>query len=246
MYGQHGRQRHLDKLEISGLEFPLYANTRIAFFDLHDNGGVRPAQQLSQDNASLGIAVVIGLQAGEDQVELLIFYRGCESTCHVDSIESDKARVFEVNGPIGALGQSFAEHLLRVRWASGDDNDLAAVLFFLTQSLLKRVRVRFVDLIGHIFANPGAGFVQLQWRVLLRHLFHANQDLQQQTPCILSCQSRQGSIKDDDGSGETSAHLCSAFLLDGRSRLAKRTENRELALITAAAPSRDRKIGWHR
>ena len=33
--------------------------------------------------------------------------------------------------------------------------------------------------------------------------------------------------------------MCGAFLVDGRSRLA---ENRELAVITAAVPSHDRKI----
>src|SRR5579864_7888319 len=42
--GQHGRQRHVDILEVAGLEFALYADAAILFLDLHNDGGVRPAE----------------------------------------------------------------------------------------------------------------------------------------------------------------------------------------------------------
>src|SRR5208282_2287482 len=47
---EHGRQRHVDELKESRLEFALHADAGLIFFNLHDDGGVRPAQQFRQYN----------------------------------------------------------------------------------------------------------------------------------------------------------------------------------------------------
>jgi hypothetical protein len=49
------------------------------------------------------------------------------------------------------------------------------MLFLLPQGFFQRVGVRLVDLIGDVFANPGAGVVQLERRIFLRYLLDAHE-----------------------------------------------------------------------
>ena len=175
--GQHRGQGHIHKLKISGFEFALHSDSAIRLFDLHDDGGVRPAQQLGQNDAGLRIAIVIGLQAGKNQIELFVFNGGGEGAGRVVGIQADKGIVFQMNGAIGALGQGLAQHLLGARRTGGNDDDFAAVLLFLAKGLFERVGVRLIHFVGDVFANPGAGFVEFEGGVLLRHLLHADQNL---------------------------------------------------------------------
>ena len=90
-------------LKVAGFKLALYANAAILFFYLHDDGGVRPAQQLRQNYSGLRVSVVIGLQTCEDQIELF-FFNGC-SKCFggVVGIESDKGVVFQMNRTVCAF-----------------------------------------------------------------------------------------------------------------------------------------------
>src|SRR5258708_4902812 len=81
-----------------------------------------------------------------------------------------------MNRAVGALGQSFAQHLLRARRPGGNHHDFATVLFLLAQRFFERISVGLVDFIGDVFANPRAAFVQFQRGVLLRDLLHADQN----------------------------------------------------------------------
>src|SRR6516165_526823 len=76
--GKHGGQRHVDELKESGLELAFHADAAFVLLDLHDDGRVRPAQQLGQDHAGLRVTVVVRLKTSEDQVELLVFDGGGE------------------------------------------------------------------------------------------------------------------------------------------------------------------------
>ena len=153
---QHRRQRHVDKLEVSRFEFALHPDAGFSLFDLHDDGGVRPAQQLRQDHARLRVSIIVGLQSGKDQIELLVFDRRREGLRGVEGIQSDEVVVLEMNRAVRALGQRFAQHLLRPRRAGGDDHNLAFMLFPLAQRFFQRVRVRLVDLVRNVLADPGA------------------------------------------------------------------------------------------
>ena len=128
------------------------------------------------------ITVIVGLQAGEDQVERLFLDRGGKSSSCIECIEANERVVFEMNGAIGALGQSLPQDLLGAGGAGGDYDNVSAVFLLLPQRLFQRKGVGLIDFVGNVFANPGAGFVELQRRIFLRHLFHADQNLQANAP----------------------------------------------------------------
>jgi len=102
-------------LEKPGFEFALDADAGIRFFQVHDDGGVGPAQQFGEDYAGLGEAVVVGLQAGEDEIELFVFDGGGDGSGGVERIDAYEGRVFEVDGAIRSLGQSLPQYLLCAR-----------------------------------------------------------------------------------------------------------------------------------
>ena len=86
-------------------------------------------QQLGQNHAGLRVAVIVGLQPGEDQVKLFVFDGRGKGLGRVERIEADELVVFEMNGAIRALGQRLAQHLLGPRRTAGNDHHFAFVLF---------------------------------------------------------------------------------------------------------------------
>ena len=103
----------------------------------------------------MGVAIVVGLQAGEDEVEFLVFDSGGEGAGGVEGVEADKGIVLEVDGAVGAFGQRFPQDLTGASRAGGDHDHFAGMLFFLAQGLFESVGVGFIDLVGKIFADPG-------------------------------------------------------------------------------------------
>ena len=175
--GQHRGQRHLHVLKVAALQLALHPDATVAGFNLHDDGGVRPAQQLGQQHPGLRIAKVIRLQPGKDQVEGFFFDRLGQGARGVQGVKSCEAIVFQMNGAVGSLGQRLAQHLLRPRRTGGDHHHLATIFFLLPHRLFQRIGVRLVHLIANILAEPGRALIQLQRRIFLRYLLHANQDL---------------------------------------------------------------------
>src|SRR5437870_5915202 len=66
--GQHSWKGHIHKLEVACFQLALYTNAGIALLNLHDDGRMWPAQQLGQNYTGLGVAVVVRLETGENQV----------------------------------------------------------------------------------------------------------------------------------------------------------------------------------
>src|SRR5204863_8625309 len=131
---QHCGEWHVNELEVARFELAFYTNAGIVLFDLHDDGGMRPAQQFRENDTGLGVAVIIRLKPGENQIELLILDCRAESTSSVVGIEADKSIVLKMDGPVRTLGQSFPQNLLRPRGAGRDNDHFTAVLLFLAQS----------------------------------------------------------------------------------------------------------------
>src|SRR5262249_30089751 len=109
-----------------------------------------------------------------------------------------------MDGTVRALRERLAKHLLRPRRSCCDGYNFPAVLFFLPQRLFEGKSIRFVDFVGNVLTNPRAAFVQLKRSILLRHLLHANQDLQGISSSVDEV-SKRNSIDDDSGLGGDSA-----------------------------------------
>ena len=147
-------------------------------FDLHDDGGVRQAQQLGQQDAGLADALIVALQAGEDQVEGFLAQRGGQGFRRAQRIEQEEFVVGDVDAAVGALGQRFLDGLLGALRAHGERHDLAAVLFLQAQGFFEREAVRLVHLEADVgFANPQAVIGDAQRRILGGNLLDADGDL---------------------------------------------------------------------
>ena len=64
--GEDGGQRHVDVLEPAVFEFALDADGGAVHFHLHDDGGVRDAEEFGEHDAGLAVAEIVRLEAGED------------------------------------------------------------------------------------------------------------------------------------------------------------------------------------
>ena len=117
---------------------------------------MRHAQPLREDNSCLCRTLIVGLEAGEHEVECLLAYGVGEGARNDEGIGGYRreAVVLDVNGSVGAPRQRFTQHLARACRPGGADHDLAAVLFAETKRLLERV---------------GVGLVHLERRILLAH-----------------------------------------------------------------------------
>ena len=116
------------------------------------------------------------MEASEDEVEVLVLDGSSKGPRSVESIETDKDIVFQVDGAVGALSQGFTQHLAGPGRPGRDGYDFPAVFFLLAKGLFQGVGVRLVDLIRNVFANPGPGLVQLEGSIFLRNLLHADQN----------------------------------------------------------------------
>ena len=83
-----------------------------------------------------------------------------------------------MNGPIRAHAERGAQRLLDAIGADGDDDHLGLAGILDAEGLLERVGVVAVDLeLDVAFLNPGAVAVDVESRVLVRHLLQAHHDL---------------------------------------------------------------------
>ncbi len=171
-------QRQLDPLEPAGFQLALEAHAAVLHFDLHDDGGVRQAEQFRQQHAGLAEAVIVALQAGQDQIELFLFDGGGERLGRAERIEQIKFVVGDVDAAVGALGQRFLDGLLGALGAHGNRDHFAAVLFLEAQAFFEGETVRLIHLEADIgFANPVAGIGDAQRGVFGGNLLDGDGDL---------------------------------------------------------------------
>src|SRR5260370_7448267 len=130
---KHRGERNLHELKVTGFEFALYFDPSFGLFDLHDDGRMRPAQQLSENYASLSKAVVIRLQTSENEVERFVFDRCSECSRGIESIESHKTWIFQMNRTVRSLRERLAQDLLGSSRTCGDYASLAPLFLLLTQ-----------------------------------------------------------------------------------------------------------------
>src|SRR5580658_7444499 len=172
-------------LVAAGFQFALQAEPAVVGFNADNDGGVRPSQYLSQKHTRLGIAEIVRLQTGHNEIELLPGHSRGQGACDIVCVQGGKAVIFKVNSAVGAFGQSLAQHLLRSCGAGGDHYYLAAMLFFLPQRFFQSVRVGLVHFVGHVFTYPCTGVIQLEGRIFLRHLLDANKYFHWVDDCVL-------------------------------------------------------------
>ena len=148
--------------------------------DLHDDCGVRKAEQFGEQHAGLAETLVVALQAGEDQIELFVFDCGSQRTRGRQRIEFVELIVGNVDSAVGAFGQSFFDGLFGAVGTHGDGHDFAALFFFQAQGFFEREAVRLIRFEADVgFADPRAAFDDGERRILGGNLFDADSDFQE-------------------------------------------------------------------
>ena len=108
------RQRH--PLEPAAFELALHAQTPAlslsrAGLDFHDDRRVRHAELLGEHDADLAEALVVGLQAGQHEVELLVADRAGQRLGDDEGVGGRQRVRLDVDRAVGAARQRLAQHL---------------------------------------------------------------------------------------------------------------------------------------
>ena len=142
----------------------------------------RPSK-FRQQHAGLPEALVVALQAGEDQIEIFFFDCGRKRTRRGQRIELVEFVVGNVNAAVGALGESFLDGLLGALRTHRNRDDFAAVLFLQAQRFFERVGIRLVGFKSDVgFANPRAAIDNRERRIFGGNLLDANADFHERLP----------------------------------------------------------------
>ncbi len=142
-------------LEPAIFELAFHLDRAALYFHLHDDGGVRDAQQFGQHDAGLAEAKVIRLQAGEDEIGLFVLDAAARRLAMPSVSQRCEVVALDVDGAVGALGQRFANGLRAALRAGAERDNLAAMLLFQLQGLFECVGIGLVDLVAEIvFIDP--------------------------------------------------------------------------------------------
>jgi len=176
LYGEDGGERALEVLKPAGFEFALELHFIAGDFDGHDDGGVRAIQERSEEDAGLAEAVVVALETGENEIGIFFCDGGSQRFCGAERIELGEIVVQDVDGAVGALGESFLDGLLDAFRAHREDDDFPAVLFLEAEGFFEGVAVGFVHFKADVgFLDPVSG--DGQRGVFCGDLFDADEDV---------------------------------------------------------------------
>src|SRR6202000_766457 len=98
-----------DVLKPSIFELTLYLDGALACFHLHDDGGVRDAEKLGEHNTGLAQTEIVRLQAGEDEIRLLVLDRSSKTAGNAECVQRGQVIALDMDGAGGALGGGFAD-----------------------------------------------------------------------------------------------------------------------------------------
>ena len=118
-------------------------------------------QPLGEHHADLRVALIVGLQPGEHEVEALVRHRRGKCGRGERSVSAAERLILDVNRPVRSARERFTDDLLHARRTGGADDDFAVVLLAKTQRLFQRVGVGLVQLVaGILLADPRPRVVQ--------------------------------------------------------------------------------------
>ena len=135
-------------------------------------------QALGQHDADLRKPLVVRLQSGQDEVELLVTDGGGERVGDRQRVGGGQRLTFDMNGPIRTASQRLADDLRHARRPGGAGNDLATVPFLEPQRFFERIGVRLIHLeAGVAVADPDVRLADTQRPFSGDDLFDAHGDL---------------------------------------------------------------------
>src|SRR5918992_2890496 len=122
---------------------------------------MRNAETLGKHDTGSRMPLIVGLETGQDQIELLRGHRPGQRIANRERISGAETVILDVQRPIGAARERFANDLLNACRAGGTDDHFATMLLTETQRLFERICVGLVHFIADVLlANPRLLIVQ--------------------------------------------------------------------------------------
>ena len=170
------RQLDAEDLVQAGLHLAGHlGGTALLHLQAHHQPGVGPAEVAGDDRAGRAVADVVGLRAGEHEVERLARQRRRQRAAGGHRVAAGEGGVVEVDGACGAERQRLAQRLLQARRAEAVHHHLAAGGLGDAQPLLQGVLVALVDDEGQLLlGHPAPVGGHLEACLGIGHLFDAN------------------------------------------------------------------------
>ena len=166
-----------DRLEPALFELALYLDAGLGLLHVQNQRGVGQAEQFGDNDAGLAQSQIFRLQSGQHQVGILRLCRGGQQPRHAQRIARAQIVADDMDGPVRALGQSFADGRAHALRAGAHDNHFAAVLLLELQRLFKRIGVWLVHRVLQLtLFNPFAGSGDVNRGVAVWNLFDSNND----------------------------------------------------------------------
>jgi hypothetical protein len=179
--GLHGDQAGGSELHhLVGAPFDLSIDLERSVGTLHLHGGrrVRHVAETSQHRRDRGEVSVVGHHAHEHQIRALLLHDRRESLCHAERIGALGLGILDVDGPVSPHPQCGTQGLGDPIGADRYDDHLGLTGVLDAERLLECVGVVGVDLeLDALLLDPRAVGADVQARILVRHLFEADDDL---------------------------------------------------------------------
>jgi hypothetical protein len=163
----------------AALELALDAVAAAFAVDLHDGRRMGDPQQLGQHRRHGGGIAVVGHQAHQHEVRADLLRDGGQHARDAERVRAVDRGVLHVDRAVRAHAERGAQGLGHAVGTDRSDDDFGAGVGVLDpERLFERKGVVAVDLeLDAVFLDPRAIGVDVEARVLVRHLFQTDQDL---------------------------------------------------------------------
>jgi hypothetical protein len=144
---QDGGEGHAGDLVDAALHLAGHLDRLAALLqlDAHDQPDVRQAEPAGEHRAGAAVADVVGLRAGEHEIEALPLHRGGKGAAGGEGVAAQEGGIGKVDGARRAEGERLAQRLFDALRPEAEHHHLAAGLLGELEPLLQSVFIALVD-----------------------------------------------------------------------------------------------------
>ena len=147
LHRDHRGERQVDDLELVVLELSLHPKrARIRHLEAHRGARIRDVEKARDEPPDLGVVVVVGLEAAQDEGERLVLDRLVDHAGQGERVAPGERVVLDMDGPVGTRREARTQRRCRPGGPHGECDDLLDLAGVLErQRLFQRIAVVVID-----------------------------------------------------------------------------------------------------